>query len=498
MIEAESADRTTVFLNPEHPKFNSKQRMFFDTVMRACSNSQQLQIAEKRLLALQAETPEYEVLSERIVELEGLLENGFKRFWYAGGIRGGKTYIVLAILMILCKIYPRSRWHIVRKSFPVLTGNTVKSVEEILRYSQDIYWKRSPQEYFCQFPNGSRIYFITESFNQDKSLSKFLGLETNGVVFEQLEEIQESSFEMICSRSGSYYGAVGPMPPALIMGTFNVSYAWVKEKIHDKWIEGTLPADEYYCEAIPEDNPWVTKDQWDNWEKLDPETRRRLIKGIWDIPIENQFFSSFSEERNVSKVPIPLDFNEHIILSFDFNVDPMTCTVSQSNGVNFIRFLREFRIENSDTFQLCEELDKVIEPKLRHLIIVTGDASGNNRMSGTRGHINHYQIIMSQLDLRVEQFKVPSSNPFISDSRVFMNSLLYSLPEFLIDPSCKHLIRDFKFLEKIIGLDGKVEIAKRGTNIHLNVDNSTLGHLSDTARYACNLVLYDWFKFPKS
>jgi hypothetical protein len=490
-------ERLTVDLNPNSPKHNKKQKIFIDEVLKAASNKQQYELKKKKLVSLPSDHPDYEITLSRVTELEALLENGYKRFHYGGGIRGGKTTVVIVALLMLCKFFPRSRWHIVRKSFPVLTGNTVKSVEEILRYSQDIYWKRSPQEYFCQFPNGSRIYFITESYNQDKQLTKFLGMETNGIVFEQLEEIQKDSFDMICSRAGSYLGVDGPMPPALIMDTFNVTYTWVKEEIHDAFVNGTLPADEFYCEALPEDNPWVTKDQWANWDKLDEETKNRLIKSIWDIPVKDQFFSSFDEKRNVSKIPLMFDFSKHIIASFDFNVDPMTATLSQSDGANYIHFLREFRIENSDTYGLCAEIKPLIEG-MEHLLIVTGDASGNNRMSGTRGHINHYQIIKEQLGIRESQIKVPSVNPGISDSRVFMNSLLEKLPEFLIDPSCKHLIKDFKFVEKTIGLDGKVGIAKGGINRNLGIDNNMLGHLSDTARYACHFVLIHWLKLHKS
>lgn len=490
-------DLVTVNLNPESEKFNPRQRLFFDTVMKSVSDFQQHQIYQEKLSALSPDDEEYLPTLCRFEELELALETRYKRFHYGGGIRGGKTIITLTIIIMMCKIFPKSKWHVVRKSFPVLTGNAVKSVEDILKHSENVRWKRSPAEYYCQFSNGSRIYFITESYQQDNQLTKFLGLETNGFLFEQLEEINEKAYPIICSRAGSFYGVDGPMPPGLILTTFNPTYSWVKKEIYDADKRGELASDEFFCEALPSDNPYVTKDQWDSWAKLDPDSYNRFIKGVWDIPIENQFFNYFSEEKNVSKEPLELDLTEHIVLSFDFNVEPMTCTMQQSDGHSYMRVIKEFRAMPSDTYALCDLIRPIIYG-MEHLILITGDASGSNRISGARNHINHYEIVKAELGLKNEQFRVPSANPFISDSRVFMNSLFYRLPEFLIDSSCEYLIQDLKFLEVAIDNDGKVEIQKTGINKSLQIDNKLLGHMSDTLRYGCHSMLPDWLKLPKS
>ena len=40
--------------------------------------------------------------------------NPYKVLGYGGGVRGGKTFVTLAILLRLCNIFPDSRWHIIR------------------------------------------------------------------------------------------------------------------------------------------------------------------------------------------------------------------------------------------------------------------------------------------------------------------------------------------------------------------------------------------------
>ena len=44
-----------------------------------------------------------------------------KYFFYGGAIRGGKTFCILTILTILCKMFPKSKWVVVRADMPALT-----------------------------------------------------------------------------------------------------------------------------------------------------------------------------------------------------------------------------------------------------------------------------------------------------------------------------------------------------------------------------------------
>lgn len=490
----------TVSLDPDGEKYNPQQRKFFDTVMGCLSRSHRLELLKVKIKEFpQDGDPDHlDGMIQMADELKDQVDNDYRFFFYGGGVSGGKTHISLALFIIAAStIYPNSRWHVVRESMSSIEQNVIPSIQEILEHSDGLKWKRTKSDYYCEFPNKSRIYFIGENFAKDKDQNKFKGLKSNGFILEQIEELQYKTFEKCIERAGRWYGVIGPMPPPIIISTFNPTYGWVKKKIHDEHRRGKLNKKFYYLQALPKDSPWNTEEQWSNWENLDPETYARFIEGKWDLPIENQFFNYFSEERNVSKDPLELDLTEHIVLSFDFNVEPMTCTMQQSDGHSYMRVLKEFRAMPSDTYALCELIRPIIYG-MEHLILITGDASGSNRISGARNHINHYEIVKAELGLKNEQFRVPSANPFISDSRVFMNSLFYRLPEFLIDSSCEYLIQDLKFLEVAIDNDGKVEIQKTGINKSLQIDNKLLGHMSDTLRYGCHSMLPDWLKLPKS
>ena len=57
--------------------------------------------------------------------------------------------------------------------------------------------------------NGSQIIFMAEGYDTDKELNKFRGLEFNGAFIDEVNEVQEVTFDKIIERSGSWFGSQG-------------------------------------------------------------------------------------------------------------------------------------------------------------------------------------------------------------------------------------------------------------------------------------------------
>ena len=122
--------------------------------------------------------------------LEG--ENDYRHFFYGGAIRGGKSYASLAILACAAHRYPNSRWHVFRRDMPALLTTTIPSMEKVLAGDPDWSWSRASSNYYVEnVTNGSRIYFRGEGIMHDPELTDLLGLETNGILYEQIEELSE-------------------------------------------------------------------------------------------------------------------------------------------------------------------------------------------------------------------------------------------------------------------------------------------------------------------
>lgn len=215
-------------------------------------------------------------------------------------------------------------------------------------------------------------------------------------------------------------------------------------------------------------------------ERYDEVTYRREVLGelISNIP-QRPFAYAFSREKHIQ--PAPIRNNEIVYLSFDFNVDPITCAAFHIEPFHYFHQIAEFRLSNSNIYELCDVV-KAAFPN--SVIMYTGDASGSARSVFTRGHTNLYDVIESQLGLSRNQKRVPNANPSISDSRVLLNSILQNHPDVRFDPSCKFTIADLEYVQT----DDKGGIDKR---------NSQQSHLLDCVRYAMNEFLRDFIRFNR-
>jgi hypothetical protein len=470
---------------------NKKQQEFFEDVLATVHRHKRSLLAKR--LVNEAKT---RALTEQELTASQYTDPlPYRIIAYGGAIRGGKTYVSLAILVLLCKMYPGSRWHIIRASMPDLIRNVEPSLKRILGQKL-VRWKRSKDDYYVEFTNGARIYFMGENFNADKDLDRFKGLETNGVLMEQAEELQHATFTKCMERVGSWY--INDQPPGLVMMTFNPAFNWVKDVIYDPWEAGNLSCPFYYKEALPDDNGFVTEDQWAMWKNMDERTYARFIRGAWDIELEGRFAWAFTEKKHVGRLQyrpdLPLRF------SFDFNVDPSCAVAFQTDGETFFHVLREYRIPNGDTYRLCEAIADEWRDQDPY-IIVHGDAAGNARMSGARGAVSQYHIIQSELAVPWSLFHVPRSNPTIADSRVLTNSVIQRMgggAGFVVDESCKFLRHDLNFCVIRRNKDGHIEIQKTGALKHAPLGAESMGHLLDCVRYGITMNCHDFVHIHRS
>ena len=218
------------------------------------------------------------------------------------------------------------------------------------------------------------------------------------------------------------------------------------------------------------------------------EIRNELDELTWLQEFEAEFVDftgrpfaySFDAKKHVAKlgkpkISLPLD------ISFDFNVDPITCIIAQHElDKSQIRIYKEFRLKNSDIYELCDAI--IAEYGDDYYFRVTGDASGNNRSAMVSDNLNYYKIIIKRLKIQVNQVFVHGANPRHKNSRVLVNSIMKRHPDFLIDEGCNYLIADNKYCET----DDNGEINKN--------KDAHQTHLLDCERYYLNTWHSDFLK----
>lgn len=412
--------------------------------------------------------------------IQAVFSEKYKYLLFGGAAGGGKSFVSLATLILLARIYPGSKSFVIRESLPTLKRTTIPSFFKLCPKSFVKSYNQTDQ--LVKFRNGSSLTFFPENYVMDKNLTRFDGIEANFFLIEEGQECQRKTFEKCKLRAGrNIIPGLDKQPNPMILVTCNPSQNWTKELFHEPFVNGTLTSDHFYLQSLMKDNPSLPESYLNGLENLDEVTREIFVNGNWDVMnVERPFAYAFNKFKTV-KSNLEFNKNEPIILSFDFNVDPITCVAGQSYGGK-IRILKEFRLRNSDIYNLCSVIKTTFG---NPFFIVTGDASGANRSAMTKGAMNFYSIIRDELGLSKSQFKVPSINPSIKNSRVLLNSMLERHTDLLIDSSCQYLINDLISVQT--DSNGDIDKSK----------DKHLTHLLDCFRYYLWTFHHDFIRFLK-
>jgi len=395
---------------------------------------------------------------------------------FGGAIRGGKSYALITTFMYLALLYGKSRWIIIRKSLPDLKRNTFPTTQGILDMGfrdKLVGWNHDTQ--VLTFTNGSEIMFMAESFEQDKDLDRFKGLEANGFGFDEINECQEATFFKAIERTGTWLQAEGT-PPMVIFATLNPAQNWTKKLFYEPHVNKTLNPRWKFITSKITDNPHIPEAYRENLLSLSPVDYARFVEGDWDAveSAENPFLYAWRDDKHISTEAIH-NKNLPTFFSVDFNVSPLCALVIQHHGTT-VNIVDEIIIEKGSVEALCDHIEAY--DCQRGMIRITGDAMGKGRTYQQRDNSSAYIQMKKILKLSDGQFMIPA-NPTHSNSRVDCNTALIRL-NIRAHPKCKGFIFDAKQVQ----CDADGHILKSNRNkLEQRAD------LLDDFRYFVNAIL---------
>ncbi len=433
------------------------------------------------IVDLQANPKQYQFYIEAMAAVQGATEK--RNLFYGGAIRGGKSFICATIWLRFAAMFPNSKWHVIRSDFPKLQKTIIPTFEKIIDGAPHYRWSRDKSNYFVEnTKTKAKIFFMAENISHDPELNAFLGLETNGIYFEQIEELRKKLWNIGSSRVGSWY--IDKMPMPIKLATFNPTQTWIKHDFHIPFLKGELGNEYYYQLALPDDNAFVTDEQKKVWSRMDERYRRQFIGGDWsNFDMDgNRWAYAYDQTKHLGNVT--LNKQLPIIISFDFNRNPICCSVFQIREPDTIWIKETIKLPNSDIYELCD----VILAKYGNAVYqVTGDASGKSSNALVKDNINYYTVIRQKLGLSNYQMMVPTINPSLDNNRMLVNSLLARGNVVLDEVGTKPLQFD---LENVAVLpDGSIKKTDRN-------DPTQQADALDTFRYACNTYLKNFINLP--
>lgn len=426
-----------------------------------------------------------------------LIEKSFDRHTnvivYGGAIRGGKTVGGIGDLLLLAKVYPKSKWCIVRKTLQTLKDTTIPSFFKVCPESFISKYSRDTQTVYLT--NGSQILFKGENFADDKELNRFRGLEVNGFLLEEMNELQEALFNKALERAGSHF--IEKQPKPLIIGTCNPSKGWVKKRVYDAQKAGTLPNNWHYISSKIFDNPFIPSDYLEALKGLPSADYEVFVNGNWELLVKNgqEFYKEFSLEKHICEEVYNPNLPIHI--SFDENVNPyLPVGVFQVSGKN-IYLIDEIAAKNPNNTlsYVCSEIRKKYSGH-KAGVYIYGDATSKKSDVKLEKGYNFFKIIETELAMFNPVTRVPSANPSVVMRGMFINSILrnnFGGISFGINRKCEIAIEDFQMIKE--AEDGGK--AKNVVNEN-GVSFQRYGHFSDLTDYfICELFKRDFEVFQR-
>lgn len=212
------------------------------------------------------------------------------RYLCAAGTAGsGKTFLTLGIIHNLCRKIPGSRFFIGRKSEKNLKQTTIPSYFEMKRKSKSVNVSKM-NGMSAKYTNGSEILFIWCDITKDPDLNNVRGLEVNGGLFEEANQIDKKYFEVAKSRVGRWRPNICP---SFILLNLNPSVGWVKDTFYDNWVSNTMPEGYFFMEFTEDDAGQCSGEEYvKSLQDLAPEEHGRFVKNRWDYStVPNQLIS---------------------------------------------------------------------------------------------------------------------------------------------------------------------------------------------------------------
>jgi PBSX family phage terminase large subunit len=326
---------------------------------------------------------------------------------------------------------------------------------------------------FLHLPTGNMI--LCKGLDDPAKIKSIKGI--TGIWMEEATEFEEIDLDQLDLRiRGEKENYVQYI---LTFNPIDESH-WLKKRFFDKKDPMATT-----CHSTYLDNHFLTVEDKERLESL--KDRNQLYYdvyclGKWGVTVKtNKFMYSFSLDKHVIESYQP---TKHlpILISYDFNKEPMTATVSQQIDHLTSYLFDEIQLDSGST----PEVNEYIKAKYMHWLDnmdVTGDATGRNRTAMVRGNLNHYRIIKDDLNLLDRNLLVPSTNPAHKDSRMLCNSVLQHA-NFYITKNCVKAIEDCTYAA-VDEMGELLKTAKEGR------------HILDNVRYTIHAYYKDFIKNPK-
>lgn len=358
----------------------------------------------------------------------------------------------------------RTRWAVVRSTFPQLENTTIKTVIEWLPPIYFGHYRSAKHDYMITGFKGVEIELIFKALDKPERVDDLLSLELTGVWVNEAREVPKAIIDALDGRIDRYPSNKdgGRTWTGMIMDTNPPD----EESWWHKMFEVDKPSNvklfkqpsglsleaENICALgtkvgdYPEgEKPGLSADYYTNLMiGKDKSYVDVFVKGLYGYTKEGKpvYESCYNDDIHVAPSTLTPIIGTELIISFDFGLTP-AAIFGQITPRGFLHIYDELLSEGMGIKQFIKNM---VRPLLNlkyqgFSVIVVGDPAGNQRAQTDEKSC--FDI------LREEDFRVVASDlsnalvPRIGAVEGFLTRLTDGKPTFQLDPAIKTLRKGF-------------------------------------------------------
>lgn len=260
----------------------------------------------------------------------------------------------MSALIALCRVFPGSRWAVIRKDLQRLRDTTIPSFDKLRARTGGFVGPVNQQTWNARCTNGSELLFRGENIDKDPELLRFHGYEVNGFLNEEADELSERTLIKEIERAGTWIiPDTDEQPPQYIMNTFNPCSNWPRRRFYVPWRDRTIRAPYAFIPSTQADNPYISDSQREAWKEMPEAEYRRFVMGDWES-LTSAYYDTLNPSVHLidrEALPDKLPEHWHYWGSFDWGYRHwavMGAWATDTDGVDYLLDSRWLRLKQDD------------------------------------------------------------------------------------------------------------------------------------------------------
>lgn len=336
-------------------------------------------------------------------------------------------------------------------------------------------WNKS--EFKLTFQNGSVIYF--------GNLQRLRSRPLSCIAVDEANEISPIELQEAIARVGRE--TTFPHPCLMLCSNID-GLDWMWERFHpDSEDSYTHESQRQRTQALggvavfvvpTTRNITLRQDYIDALGALDTVTHQQKVGALFVDNRGGATYYAFNRDAHVRKTRYHPDLP--LVLSLDFNKDPLCSVVRQENPPGFVQWIQEY-VFSPGTSDMTAQAFLADFDRHRGPVYIRGDATqpGKTATVGTSDYHVIHQLLGRQFGMDKVEVHVRRSNPSIVKRIADMNSMFCNArgeTRMAVHPRCRRFIRDLIQTRNA-----------EGTRVPDKAMQKMLTHLSDAAGYDIEL-----------